>query len=169
MWLTPEELCCVRNQAAAPAAATRKIAEAWASARRARSLRTRRLPPPQGRIITLEEEWAGTESPRDAGEPKRKAKWWTEAPIPHIVLRTARTPSPGGRMPPGRHTTPYLATPQRPRNSARSFSRVVASRQDATGAGPPTSSYLLATPQALRNSARCAATGQPETGLDNKP
>ena len=33
----------------------------------------------------------------------------------------------------------------------------------------PTTPYLLATPQALRNSARCAATGQPETGLDNKP
>ena len=169
MWLTPEELCCVRNQAAAPAAATRKIAEAWASARRARSLRTRRLPPPQGRIITLEEEWAGTESPRDAGEPEEtKVSWWTEAPIPN-VLRTARTPSPGGRKPPGRHTTPRPPTCLQRHRLCVTARRVVASRQDATGAGPPTSSYLLATPQALRNSARCAATGQPETGLDNKP
>ena len=110
-----------------------------------------------------------TESPREAGEPRRKARWWTEAPIPPPVLRTARTPSPGGRKPPGRHTTPRPPTCLQRHRLCVTARRVVASRQDATGAGPPTSSYLLATPQALRNSARCAATGQPETGLDNKP
>ena len=82
----------------------------------ARSLRPRLLPPPRRRIITPDEEWAvhGVAEGREkqAG-PKH------HAPIPPPVLRTARTPSPGGRKPPGRHTTPYLlATPQALRNSA---------------------------------------------------
>ena len=81
--------------------------------------------------------------------PRRKASWYTEAPIPK-VLRTARTPSPGGRKPPGRRGwTPYLlATPQ---------SDLVTARAASPGGSKPPGRYRGWTPYKLVPA--CNATG----------